>query len=209
MIGPLVIAGVVGTQETIRDLAKVGVADSKTLSAKQRISLADEIKKLATAYVCIEVSPREIDKVVASSRKFFKLNYLEAKFMAKAIEMLRPSVAFVDSCDVVPKRFSGQINSFLKTKTRIIAEHRADRRLTIVGAASILAKTTRDHRVSELAQSFGTIGSGYPSDSKTISFLQNWLVENNDFPNFVRKSWATARRIKTKAHSRQATLKNY
>lgn len=208
MIGPLVIAGVVSTQETIKDFAKVGVADSKTLSAKQRVSLASEIKKLATAYVCIEVSPREIDKAVACPRKFFKLNYLEAKFMAKAIEMLRPSIAFVDSCDVFPKRFSEQINSFLNTKTRIIAENRADRTRTIVGAASILAKTTRDHRVSELAQSFGPLGSGYPGDSRTISFLQNWLVTHNDFPPFVRKSWATARRIQTEVHSRQAALKN-
>lgn len=206
VMGPLVIAGVLGSRPTIKTFAEIGVNDSKILSARERETLAHEIRKRATAYVCIELSPQEIDKAVANPRKSFKLNYLEAKFMAKAIGKLRPHTAFVDSCDIFPARFSAQISSFLKRKVRIIAEHGADEKRTIVGAASILAKTTRDQRIAELAGLFGDLGSGYPSDKRTISFLRNWLVNHDDFPDFVRRSWVTARRIKAESCPKQLTL---
>ena len=40
------------------------------------------------------------------------------------------------------------------------------------------------------------IGSGYPSDERTIEFLKKCMNEFGYFPSFVRKSWATIKHIK-------------
>ncbi len=62
----------------------------------------------------------------------------------------------------------------------------------MVAAASIVAKVTRDNSLSKLKEKFNLqhIGSGYPSDPKTIEALNQW-IKNDDIPTFVRKSWHT------------------
>jgi ribonuclease HII len=63
-----------------------------------------------------------------------------------------------------------------------------------VSAASILAKVTRDRAIANLAKKH-PVGSGYPSDSKTVSFVRDWFLKNGKLPDFVRKSWAPAKLI--------------
>ena len=40
---------------------------------------------------------------------------------------------------------------------------------------SIIAKVNRDREIESLEKVFGKIGSGYPHDEATISFLKNYL----------------------------------
>lgn len=61
----------------------------------------------------------------------------------------------------------------------------------VVAAASIVAKVERDQEIAKIRKEFKDIGSGYPSDPKTIKFLKN----NSQLPDFVRKSWATVSRL--------------
>jgi ribonuclease HII len=63
----------------------------------------------------------------------------------------------------------------------------------VVAAASIVAKVERDVEIAKIRKTFKEIGSGYPSDPKTIEFIKN---SYEDLPDFVRKSWATVSRIK-------------
>jgi ribonuclease HII len=48
--------------------------------------------------------------------------------------------------------------------------------------------------ISKLRKEFSDIGSGYPSDPKTISFLKNTAYD--DLPDFVRRSWSTVERTR-------------
>jgi ribonuclease HII len=50
------------------------------------------------------------------------------------------------------------------------------------------------------------LGCGYPSDPKTITFLEGWTTKFGSYPDFVRKSWKTAKRIKSKTDSQQKKL---
>jgi len=174
----------------------MGVRDSKLLSPRRREGLACEIEDLASRCAYFELSPRAIDRVVKRSKKLRKLNYLEAMAMARVIRDLRADRVYVDASDVVPERFAEQILRVLPEKPEMVCEHQADTKYVVVSAASILAKVRRDRMVAELRREHGDFGSGYPSDEKTVSFLEAWFREKDWCPPFIRDSWATVKRIR-------------
>ena len=195
VIGPLVIAGVL-IEEKSKDLQLLGVKDSKLLTPRKRRKLSGKIKDAVLKYAYFELSPAQIDRVVLFGRQYRRLNYLEMCVMAKIIRDLRPDRAIVDPSDVKPERCIQEIRRMLAFEVEIICEHHADRIYPVVSAASILAKVHRDAMVSELRERYGDFGSGYPSDPKTIGFLERIIKNGEDFPSFVRLSWATAKRLR-------------
>lgn len=199
IIGPLAIAGVLLNEEDLPKLAVLGVRDSKLLSPRRREQLAEEIKSLALRWHVVMLSPVEIDRVVNAGRKFHKLNRLEAQTMANVIGILRPNVAYVDASDVLADRFKQYIAEELPFKVQIVSEHKADAKYPIVSAASIIAKVERDRAISALQEKYGDLGSGYPADPKTLKFLKNWIKRFETYPDFVRKSWKPAKRLKKEA----------
>jgi ribonuclease HII len=77
-------------------------------------------------------------------------------------------------------------------KIELVVEHKADLNNTIVGAASILAKVTRDGEIEKLKKiAKQDFGSGYPADPKTVEFLK----KNYDKFDFFRTSWATYKNV--------------
>lgn len=183
MAGPLVIAGISISKSKLRYLSSIGVKDSKKLSPKAREQLYQKIIQLADSYHIAKIQPKTIDRSVQKHN----LNNLEAKYMAKVISKLRPDESYVDSCDVNPKRFGDLISSLSKSP-KIHSHHHADSRFVIVSAASILAKVTRDKEIEKLRKNYD-LGSGYPSDSKTVNFLHDYYAKNHTLPEFIRKSW--------------------
>jgi len=174
----------------------LGVRDSKLLSPQARSRLAKRLASLDARIAYQVIPPAEIDEVVLHGKKLFKLNFLEAKAMAKVIETLRPDVAYIDAPDVNETRFAAQVSANLSFPLKIISEHGADRTYPIVSAASILAKVRRDELIEELKARYGDFGSGYPSDPRTIDFLNRCIREKGELPPFVRKSWKTLKRMK-------------
>jgi ribonuclease HII len=206
VIGPLVIAGVLIKEEELPKLIQLGVKDSKLLSPHRREKLAMKIKQLVQKYSVIKISPEEIDEVVEKGRKLHKLNRLEAQTMAKVIEMLKPDTAYVDASDVLEERFKEHILECLPFRVEVVSEHKADRKYPVVSAASIIAKVERDMEIVELASVHGDFGSGYPSDPRTMSFLQQCLEKKGEYPEFVRKSWKPAKKTKAENDSCQKKL---
>jgi ribonuclease HII len=206
VIGPLVVAGVAIKAENLPLLTELGVKDSKLLSAKKREEMYPEIVKITDNQSIIKVFPYQIDKAVLSSRTLHKLNRLEAQTMAKIIEALKPDEAYVDAADVLEHRFGNHIRECLTIKTKIIAQHKADRTFPVVSAASIIAKVERDKEIANLKVEYGDFGSGYLTDDKTMVFLKRLLVENGDYPDCVRKSWKPARKAKSEHGTLQKKL---
>ncbi|MDE1830474.1 MAG: ribonuclease HII [Thaumarchaeota archaeon] len=182
-IGPLVIAGIRIEKNKIKILSEIGVKDSKLLSPHARENLYKKILDLVDDYYVAKISPRIIDQSVQKNQ----LNQLEGRYMAKVIAKLKPDSAYVDSCDVNPVRF-GQLISGLAKIDKIHSSHHADRRFPVVSAASIIAKVTRDRAIARIRKEFD-VGSGYPSDRKTMNFIKQAIVSNGTAPKFVRKSW--------------------
>ena len=206
VIGPLVIAGVLIDDKDLPKLIQLGVRDSKLLSPSRREKLAIEIKQVAKKHAVVKLSPAEIDKIVEKGRKLHRLNWLEAQAMAKIIELLKPDIAYVDASDVLEERFKQQILEFLPFKVEIVSEHKADRKYPVVSAASIIAKVERDREIAELKAKYGDLGCGYPTDPKTVEFLRRCLETFKEYPEFVRKSWKPAKKVKRENDSRQKRL---
>jgi ribonuclease HII len=206
VIGPLVIAGILISEEDLPKLKELGVRDSKLLSPQRREKLAAEIRRIVKNYTVIKLSPKEIDAVVQRGVKLHRLNRLEAHTMAKIIETLKPDIAYVDASDVLEERYKQHILECLPFKVEVISEHKADRKYPVVSAASIIAKVERDKEIAELAKKYGDFGCGYPTDPKTIEFLKKCLQQTGEYPDFVRKSWKPAKKAKSERDSLQKKL---
>lgn len=192
--GPLVVAGLIVENDS--ELVRIGACDSKQLTPKKREQLAPMIKNIASKYELIVMPAADIDDL----RKTMTLNELEVCVYSKIIEKLRPDVCYVDAVDVKEERFGRDILSHLTYTPKIISEHKADEKYPIVGAASILAKVTRDEHVRRIAQELEPklnlpLGSGYPSDPVTKNFLQAWAHQYKALPPHVRQSWETCQSL--------------
>ena len=206
VIGPLVIAGVSVEENDLPKLVDIGVKDSKLLSPQKRETLATQIRKLALNCHVVFLSPVEIDHVVETGKRLHRLNRFEAQSMARVIAVLKPDVAYVDASDVIADRFGEHIAENLDFTLKIVSEHKADITYPIVSAASIIAKVERDQAISNLQKKHGNLGCGYPSDSNTINFLGDWIRKFGSYPDFVRKSWKTSKRVMMESDSRQKKL---
>lgn len=131
--GPL--AGPVVAAAVILDPARpiVGLADSKALSAARREALAELIRERALAYAVGRAEVEEIDR----------LNILQATFLAmrRAVEALTPAAGHVlvdgNRC---PPLGGCTVQAIVK----------GDATVACIGAASILAKVTRDREMVTL-----------------------------------------------------------
>ncbi len=191
VMGPLVVAAV--AVENAKEIENLGIQDSKTLTKTKRKELAAIIKEKFT--FAVEVVDSEI---VDEYRKKNKLNDLNRKSFEKLISKLNPNVAYVDAADVNEQRFGEQIKLGLTNQidTDVISMHKADAKIVVVAAASIIAKETREQEIFKLKAKIGDFGSGYPSDERTIKFLKSFYSDNNKWPMGTRKSWKTLERIR-------------
>lgn len=188
VIGPLVLGGVQGNEEIFTELKRRGVMDSKKLSPRRRSALSKEIKETCLWQVR-KIDAPELDSLM--SRR--SLNRIEALGFAGIIDEMTAEKAYIDACDVNTGRLEARIQGRLQRKIPLIVEHKADERYTVVAAASILAKVSRDNEIQVLHKVYGDFGSGYTSDPKTIRFIEK-CAEERFLPDCVRKKWKTAQR---------------
>lgn len=191
VVGPMVMCGIVIDEINLSKFKEIGAKDSKLLTRLQREKLFEKIKKTAKAYEIILVSAQEIDEVLESDS--MNLNWLEAKYTAEIINKLNPVKVILDCPSNNIKEYTRYVKKLLKNNVEIIAEHKADVNHPIVGAASILAKVTRDREIDKIKKDIKIdFGSGYPSDPKTAEFLKkNW----NKYPEIFRKNWYPYKKV--------------
>ena len=194
IVGPLVIAGVMVKDEQL--LVDNNVRDSKKITPKRRQELLYIIKKHAVSYEILVIPAKDIDDM----RKVMTLNEIEENGFIKVISKLKPTLCYVDSADVNADRFGKNISARLPKRCEIISKHKADDIYPVVGAASILAKTKRDAEVRRIEKKLQEqlsqpLGSGYPADPVTQSFLGAWVKKFGKLPPYTRASWKTAKTL--------------
>ena len=172
-----------------------GLADSKQLSAERREVLDRAVRSADGAAVSVvEVPVARIDDPATD------MNALTLDAQAEALAAVaRPGDdAVCDAADVDAGRFGARMASALADRgverVDVRAEPRADERHAVVSAASVVAKVARDAHVAALAEDHGELGSGYPSDPTTRSFLERFVAEHGELPDCARASWATSQR---------------
>tara|TARA_B100000941_G_C28504214_1_gene556214 strand:- start:626 stop:1276 length:651 start_codon:yes stop_codon:yes gene_type:complete len=191
VLGPLVVAAV--AVKNAKEIENLGIKDSKQLNATKRKELAKLIKEKYDYAVEI-IESETVDKY----RRQNKLNELNREAFERVISKLNPNVAYVDAADVNEDRFGKQIKKRLTNQkdTDVISMHKADAKIDVVAAASIIAKETRENEIEKLKGKIGDFGSGYPSDERTIKFLKSFYADNGKWPTGTRKSWKTVERIR-------------
>lgn len=196
VLGPMVVACVVASRDKIEFMEVAGVKDSKALTKRQRTRLARIIAENADEILVRVISTQEIDAAVEGI-SYRNLNYLEAGIAAEILNCLKTPVeiVYIDSPDPNPQRYAKLVQEKISKRFKIIAENDADKKYPIVAAASIIAKVERDKLIEELAKKYGNLGSGYPGDWRTISFLRKWIRDKGEPPPFARKSWKTVKKI--------------
>ncbi|MDZ7700846.1 MAG: ribonuclease HII [Halobacteriales archaeon] len=170
-----------------------GLADSKQLSPERREALDQELRGTDGAAVALaEVPVERIDDPETD------MNGLTVAAHARAVgAVVRPGdVVRGDAADVDANRYAARLADALSTDgIDVTGEHRADERHHGVAAASVVAKVARDAHVAELADAYGAVGSGYPSDPATVEFLEAYVDETGRLPECARASWATSERV--------------
>ncbi len=201
-----------------RKLSEIGVRDSKLLSRKKRKSLYSKIGKIALDIKVDKIMPAEINDAM---RNHISLNELEAVHFARLYDMMEADIGeiYLDSPDVIAEKFGIRFNMSSSKPTKIvgikaaipkgtkaakiIAEHKADSKYPVVSAASIIAKVTRDMEIEKLKKELKVdIGSGYPSDRKTLEAIKADYKDKRLEPH-IRQYWSTIGRV------RQTTLDNF
>lgn len=133
LAGPVFAAAVILRPDAVPE----GLNDSKKLSEKKREALYDEICRMALAYGIASASVEEIEEY----------NILQATFLAmrRAVEMLSvtPELLLIDG---------NRTPSGLTVPSRTLVK--GDALSASVGAASILAKVSRDRLLMELDKEY-------------------------------------------------------
>src|SRR2546428_805167 len=105
--------------------------------------------------------------------------------MAAVINNIGADEVYVDCCDVNPIRYNDYIGQYLKCSPKLHSMHHADVINVVVSAASIIAKITRDEEIQHIRSKYRTIGSGYPSDDRTMRFIRRYVAKNGYAPEFA------------------------
>ncbi|MFW6018901.1 MAG: ribonuclease HII [Halapricum sp.] len=182
------------------------VGDSKTVAPDRRVEMADEIRDVADRVAVAEITVAEIDDEETD------MNTLTVEAHARALSKLfagrddsgEERSGFVDAGDTNAVRFGQRLRERLDADVDLRAEHEADATYPIVGAASVIAKVARDTHVQALSAKYGAVGSGYPSDSTTRTFLASHVETYGELPPCARASWQTSK--DTLAAATQASL---
>ena len=171
LCGPVVVAGVIfdpGYENPLID-------DSKKLSEKKREKLIHQIKKDARKWMILVVDEKTIDE--------YNIYHATRLAMEKIAEKLAADLTLTDAKP-------------LKNGVRHAALIKGDARALSIAAASILAKTTRDHYMYELDRQYPQYGlakhKGYP----TKAHLQ--AIEEYGVQPFYRRSFGPVQKILTR-----------
>jgi ribonuclease HII len=190
VIGPMIMAICAIDEKNLNSLVELGVKDSKLLTPQRREFLFEKIKALCKHNI-IRLSPSQIDD--ALNDRSVNLNRLEAKTTAVLINGIKADKFIIDCPSNNIQAYKDLMTHLVNNPEKhLVVEHKADLNNIIVGAASILAKVTRDREIEQLKKVAGIdFGSGYPSDPLTVAFLK----ENYNKFDFFRTSWATYKNV--------------
>ena len=161
LAGPVFAAAVILNKKiNIRD-----IKDSKQISYKKKILLAEYIKK-NSIYAVASASVEEINKI----------NILNASLLAmkRALDKLtlKPSIVYIDGL-FSPKGLKIKHKTFVK----------GDEKITSISAASIIAKATRDIFMIQLGKKFPKYGwkknFGYGTAEHLISLKKYGITKHH------------------------------
>ena len=201
VLGPLVYAIFICQKGLEGELRSLGVQDSKEMTPESRLAVLDRLRGISGQGWCFRViSPQEISNSMLQQN--VNLNELSFKGVYSLLDRvikelsLKIDHVYVDTLGS-PEKYEAKLSSRYP-EIKFTVSTKADSIFPIVGAASIVAKVTRDARLKDFPLPDGVdrnYGSGYPGDPITVSWLERNAHPVRGFPDIVRFSWISAEKI--------------
>jgi ribonuclease HII len=201
VLGPLVLCVAIYEKDREHELRQIGVKDSKLLSPEKREELAPMLRDICHLHV-IKITAKELNTMM---KQKISLNEIEAMKVAEAMAGIEPDIVkrldkvYIDAPDPDASRFTKRIISHLPLHapigSKIHSSHKADVIYPIAGAASIVAKVTRDQEIEKIKTELGcNFGTGYSHDAATIKCVEE-NIDNPILKKYLRTEWATTKNI--------------
>jgi ribonuclease HII len=176
------------------DALPAGIRDSKRLAPERREDLAATLRADDRIAVGVaEITPARIDDPGTDMNSLTVAAHADAIDAAVDGDPASGTLSgLCDACDTDADRFARRVTDACSLERLAVeARHGADEDSPLVGAASVVAKVERDAHVAAIADEYGPVGSGYPSDPTTREFLASYVDEHGALPPFARESWST------------------
>ncbi|KAK6341100.1 hypothetical protein TWF696_009401 [Orbilia brochopaga] len=194
-----------------KSLSSRGFDDSKKLTPALRVELmqkmcsSDPELRSNVGWAVRMMSARDISAGMLRPAGVGVYN-LNAQAHDATIELIREVIArgvnvkeiFVDTVGP-PATYQAKLARIFPS-CKVTVSKKADSLYPSVSAASVAAKVSRDYALEQYFKLAGSapqlkgdsIGSGYPSDPKTVAWLRNSLDEIFGWGSDARFSWSTA-----------------
>ncbi len=223
VVGPLVLCAAAVDEQHIAELERLATKDSKQLSPAQRQELAHMLRPLLARCEVVSLNPQDIDergraarslnqleietcarliRDIRPARAYIDLPQVIGQRSARALRQEAATGTLHSESETGPRRarvertaFVTFLRQLLDFELELVVENLADEHYPVVAAASIIAKVERDAAIAELRRRYGDFGSGYPSDERTVRFLEEYLAAHGRLPSCARSTWRTARRL--------------
>lgn len=221
VLGPMVYAAAVCPKSYLPNLRALGVNDSKQLKEEKRDLLRTKVESAPFLKYFERVLTAEYLSHSMLQTQKYNLNRISHDAALDLVQTalddgIAVNEVYVDTVGN-PEQYANKFRNRFPFLEKVVVAKKADSTYRIVGAASIVAKTTRDRLVKEWhfpevartanlhadnanmsVQFVGPTGSGYPSDPITKAWMDNNYDKVFGFPNFVRFSWGTSKTILAK-----------
>ncbi len=167
-------------------LRRLGARDSKAIDEAKRRVAVERLRTVGTFHV-VECTAAELDAG--------NVNHVEEAAIVGLLRDLVPDAVAIDALGppAALERICARLAKEGRCKAPIVMQPKADRDLPVVGAASLMAKLSRDDALVPLRAAWGDFGSGYPSDPVTRRWMADHAASGQPWPPFVRTKWATVR----------------
>ncbi len=194
LVGDMFVAGVALADGLEEALLEAGVRDSKSLGRSRRRELLLDVIRLSDLIVVSRVVPEDIDRGNLNDLELRAVERILKHARSRRVALSRIVVDEIAGRKEALERFARK----LFPDAEVVMKPKADREFVQVSAASIVAKCLRDEFARILSSWYGEFGSGYPSDPRTVRWLEATLSAGT-LPGCVRRSWRTLRRARSRA----------
>ena len=180
--------------------SEIKMADTKSKKPytywKDMRSKINKMTPMGLYFDIEKIPPKNIDK--HNINRLMDLAY--QRIISGLIKVVQPNQTSIVIDDYnIGSNFKNYLNELEEMGAAIVIRHKADDNFLESKLASIIAKSVREETMKQINDDYVIdgihIGSGGPADPETQKWLQAWKRSGQAWPEFIRTSYTTIRKL--------------
>ncbi len=197
VLGPMIIAGALVSEESAQRLNELNVRDSKMYKdAKTVVNRFMEIGSMVDKFTVRLMTPQELNE---NNMKGISIDRATIPYIVEIVVELGKGL---ENPDVIIGNLQHKEDLIEELRkrgfTNVVVEASAERNIA-VAAASVVASAQFELELRKLRVEWGELGSGNPNDPKTIKWLKDYYKKRKKWPIFARTYYKTIKRMEAEA----------